>query len=181
MANTDMTKDEVKQQRKMYKEYIDAEKDRLERKQDELIDDVWLGAADGAEYTSVGIYNTGIFPKWVAGRVIAEGNRFFSEAKMLATKSDAEICKYYANYESNVMNQRKEVANWLKTEDRRQEEIQAYENNLQKARVQQSSFEAGLQAHKTSSDRFTNTIVNGIGDMVNDLQGNMADYLSLDY
>ncbi len=170
----------TKQQRDMYKEYIQAEEDRIKRKKVELRDDVRMGAAGYDEYVSVNVYNTGLLPKRFTGRIIAEGNRFFGEAKMLATKSDAEICKYYANYESNVATQKKEVANWLKTEDRRQEEIMAYKNNLERAKLQQSNFEESMKAQSASSSRFASTVANGLSDLADGLQGDTADYLSID-
>lgn len=169
----DENKMSVSDEKKMYEQLINEKKEVLKRTQETVEDDAKYGIQPKSAIPIQRLHHLGI-----PTSVIQKGTQALSEAGMMLTKSDKDICEYYSNYDKNVEQNKSQVANVIKAVDRQDEDAMRAMNDLNATKLRYNAYKASVKQSErlAKANELTKTVV----DDKSGLSGDLADYLSLD-
>lgn len=169
----DENKMSVSDEKKLYEQLIKEKKEVLKRTQETVEDDAKYGIQPKSAIPIQDLHHLG-----VPTSVIQKGTQALSEAGMMLTKSDKDICEYYSNYDKQVEQNKSQVANVIKAVDRQDEDAMKAMNDLNATKLRYNAYKASAK----QSERLAkaNGLTQTVADDKSGLSGDLADYLSLD-
>ena len=165
-----------KAQKDELKTIIDEKKAKLKRMEHEVRDDVKNGNLPKSALAVEALHKIGVPTKTIQRGVVAMNN-----ATNFFTKSDQDICKYYANYGNEEAAKKKEVSSIVKQVDKEEENVMDAKADLASSKLKYQIYKRSLKQADERVEK-ANSLSNTSGQDVKDgsLAGTIADYIGLD-
>lgn len=167
--------DEEKIQKQEYESIIEQKKRLVKRTAHQVKDDVKYGITPKSALVVEPLHKLG-----VPTSMIQRGAVAISDTAAFLTKSDKQLCEYYANYDKISEAKKSEIGNIVKAVDRQEESLMDAKADLSSTKLRYSAYKSSTK----QSERLAKA--NGLASTVTQesvkdgLSGITADYASID-